>query len=113
MLLRSGRVQRADGADSAGQSSSPELQETVVASNGKTKQAKVAIIEVEGLLANATTGGGFLGTRGERGQPASDSNWPWRPRMIAVKAVVLRINSPGGTVAASEAMYSDVHAVQT
>jgi protease-4 len=91
-------------------SNSPALEETVVRP-GKTSRRKVAVIEVEGLLANATTGGGFLGTeenkvslfRQQLGRAAADDR---------VKAVVLRINSPGGTVAASEAMYGDLRKFQ-
>ncbi|MEM1011014.1 MAG: signal peptide peptidase SppA [Planctomycetota bacterium] len=87
-------------------SNSPELEEVVVR-RGETKRAKVAVIPVEGLLVNARTGGGLLGTeenpvslfRQQLARAAADDR---------VKAVVLRINSPGGTVAASEAMYRDV-----
>lgn len=65
--------------------------------------AKVAIIEVEGMLLNARTGG-FL-------QPSENDvslfveQLEKAERDPAVRAVVLRVNSPGGTVAASEVMY--------
>ena len=86
-------------------SSSPELQETVVA--GGSKRAKVAMIEVEGMLANTRAGGGLLGAeenkvsllQQELNVAASDDR---------VKVVLLRINSPGGTVGASETMYNAV-----
>jgi protease-4 len=89
-------------------SNSPELQETV-ARPGETNRRKIALIAVEGTLVNGTTGGGFLGTeenkvsrfRQELAAAASDDR---------VKAVVLRINSPGGTVAASQAMWTDLQA---
>jgi protease-4 len=67
---------------------------------------KIALIDVEGLLVNAHTGG-FL-TSGDN--PVST----FRERLDAaaldkrVKAVVLRINSPGGTVTASDIMYRDL-----
>lgn len=64
---------------------------------------KIAIIDVEGMLINAQTGG-FLRPQENKvslfleqlNAAASDKS---------VKAVVLRINSPGGTVAASDTMY--------
>ena len=89
-------------------SSSPELEETVVDA-GESRREKIAVIEVEGLLANTRAGsGGLLGGgeenkvslfRQQLDQAASDKR---------VKAVVLRINSPGGTVTASEVMYEMV-----
>ena len=88
-------------------SSSPELEEVVVY-EGRTGRSKVAVIPVEGLLTNARTGGGLLGGgeenkvslfRQQIGRAANDDR---------VKAVVLRVNSPGGTVTASQAMYEIV-----
>ncbi len=67
---------------------------------------KVAVIDVEGIILNARTSG-LLGS-GEN--PVS----LFRERLDAaaddrhVKAVVLRINSPGGAVTASDIMYQDV-----
>jgi protease IV len=65
--------------------------------------AKVAIIPVEGMLANVRSGGLLQPTENtlslftqELEKAANDP---------AVKAVVLRVNSPGGTVTASDAMY--------
>src|SRR5262249_55548945 len=67
---------------------------------------KVAIIDVEGLLLNARSSG-LLGSGDnpvslfrERLEAAADD-----PR---VQAVVLRINSPGGAVTASDIMYEDL-----
>jgi len=64
---------------------------------------KVAIIELEGLLSNARTGGFLQPTENKLSlfkeqldRAAVDKN---------VKAVVLRVNSPGGTVTASDTMY--------
>ncbi len=67
---------------------------------------KVGVIEVSGPI-SAGGGGSWLfgGPRGSRAvmaqlrQAATDK---------AVKAVVVRINSPGGTVAASQAIYKEV-----
>jgi protease-4 len=68
---------------------------------------KVAIIDVEGLILNAKTSS-FLG--GEGDNPVS----LFRERLEAaaedkhVKAIVLRVNSPGGAVTASDIMYQDL-----
>jgi len=80
-----------------------ELDETVVKSGKGLFPDKIAIIEVEGLLANAR--GGLLEPGDnplslftqELDKAADDSS---------VKAIVLRVNSPGGTVSASDAMYT-------
>jgi protease-4 len=64
---------------------------------------KIAIIEVEGMLINARTGG-FL-------QPTENKVSLFKEQLDRaaaddhVKAVVLRVNSPGGTVTASDTMY--------
>jgi protease-4 len=68
---------------------------------------KIALIDVEGLIVNAKESG-FLGGGGEN--PVS----LFRERLDAaaddkhVKAIVLRINSPGGGVTASDIMYQDL-----
>jgi protease-4 len=68
--------------------------------------SKVAIIEVEGLLANARSGG-FL-------KPTENSLSLFTQQLDKaesdpdVKAVVLRVNSPGGTVSCADAMYQMV-----
>lgn len=64
---------------------------------------KIAMIEIEGMLLNARTGG-FM-------QPSENkvSLFAQQLEMArqddSVKAVVLRVNSPGGTVTASDTMY--------
>ncbi len=82
---------------------SNKLDETTVADGSGLFQDKIAIIEVEGLLANVKSGGILQSTENavslfvqELGKAADDSS---------VKAVVLRVNSPGGTVSGSDAMY--------
>jgi protease-4 len=67
---------------------------------------KVAIVQVEGMLMNARSGGFLQPTENpvslfaqQMNQAAKDKN---------VKAVVLRVNSPGGTVTASDLMYEIV-----
>jgi protease-4 len=67
---------------------------------------KIALIDVEGVIVNARVGGMF--SSGDN--PVS----LFRERLDAaaldkrVKAVVLRINSPGGAVTASDIMYRDL-----
>ena len=67
---------------------------------------KIALIDVDGMIMNARTTGLF--STGDN--PVS----LFRERLVAaapaspVKAVVLRINSPGGAVTASDIMYRDL-----
>jgi protease-4 len=67
---------------------------------------KIAIIDVNGMIVNARSSGLF----GDGDNPVS----LFRERLDAaaedrhVKAVVLRINSPGGAVTASDIMYKDL-----
>ena len=84
-------------------SNSNKLDETTVAPGKGLFPDKVAIVEVEGLIANAKSGGLLEATENpvslftqELNKAADDSD---------VKAIVLRVNSPGGTVSASDAMY--------
>jgi protease-4 len=73
---------------------------------------KIAIIEVEGMLMNARGGGSILGISllGSSENPMSKfaQQMEAAERDPAVKAVVLRINSPGGTVTSSDTMYEIV-----
>jgi protease-4 len=87
--------------------SSGPVEETLISdSHGCWCRDKVAIIDVEGIILNAKTGG----LLGEGDNPMS----LFRERLDAaaddphVKAVVLRINSPGGAVTASDIMYQDL-----
>lgn len=80
-----------------------QLEETRVAPGKGWFPDKIAIIEVEGMLVNAKSGGLLQATENplslfvqELNRAAADS---------AVKAIVLRVNSPGGTVSCSDAMY--------
>jgi protease-4 len=73
---------------------------------GKFTRERIAMISLTGLLANMRSGG----ILSQGSNPVSD----FREVLDAiakdsrVKAVVLRINSPGGTVTASDMMYSDL-----
>src|SRR5689334_17784088 len=87
-------------------SSSSELEETTLTAGGGGAfggGGKIALIPVEGMLMNAKAGGLLHATENpmslfyqQLSQAAQDDS---------VKAVVLRVNSPGGTVSSSDAMY--------
>jgi protease-4 len=84
------------------------LEETVIVdADHWTCRDKVAVIDVEGMILNARTSS-LLGSDGEN--PVS----LFRERLDEaaddkhVKAIVLRINSPGGAVTASDIMYEDL-----
>ncbi len=84
-------------------SNTNQLTEMDVAPGRGLFQPKIAIVEVEGMLVNAKSGGLLQATENpvslftqELNQAAADPE---------VKAIVLRVNSPGGTVSASDAMY--------
>ena len=64
---------------------------------------KIAIIDVDGLLANRRKGGWLR--RGENPVSLFIEKLDKAAADKSVKAVVLRLNSPGGTVAASDIMY--------
>ncbi|MEL7239640.1 MAG: signal peptide peptidase SppA [Planctomycetota bacterium] len=86
-------------------SAQTSLEETVVSPGNK--RAKVLIVEVEGMLANTRAGGGILGAA-ENKVSLLEQELTVAAQDDSVKVVVLRVNSPGGTVAASEAMYDSV-----
>jgi len=64
---------------------------------------KIAIIDVDGLLANRRKGGWMRS--GENPVSLFVEKLDKAAADRSVKAVVLRLNSPGGTVAASDIMY--------
>jgi protease-4 len=85
---------------------SNRLEEQTVKPGKGWSPPKVALIEVEGMLMNAESGGLLQATENpvskfsqQMDRAASDPE---------VKAVVLRVNSPGGTVTASDTMYDVV-----
>jgi protease-4 len=70
---------------------------------------KIALIEVEGMLSNLKAGGLLsLGAPGENPVSKFTQELDRAAKDPAVKAVVLRVNSPGGTVTASDIMYQTV-----
>jgi protease IV len=82
------------------------LEEQTVREGQGFGAGKIAIIEVEGMLLNMKAGGMLQPTENEVSRFTQEmekaANDP------AVKAVVLRVNSPGGTVTASDIMYETV-----
>jgi protease-4 len=67
---------------------------------------KIVIVEVEGMLLNMKSGG-FLQAQ-ENDVSLFAQQLKKAEKDPAVKAIVLRINSPGGTVSASDLMYNEV-----
>jgi protease IV len=85
-------------------SSSTKLTEEEV-QPGKGR-GKVAIIQIEGMLVNARSGGFLQPTENAVSLFAQQMSHAARDKNV--KAVVLRVNSPGGTVTASDLMYEIV-----
>lgn len=87
-------------------SNTNQLKEEVVKGGDGWSPEKIAIISIEGMLANARSGGFLQPTENpvslfvqELRQAEAD------PKVVAV---VLRINSPGGTVTASDTIYQEL-----
>lgn len=84
-------------------SSTKLLEEEVQPGKGR---GKVVIIEIEGMLMNARTGGFLQASENTVSLFAQEMDKAARDKNV--KAVVLRVNSPGGTVTASDLMYEIV-----
>jgi protease-4 len=69
---------------------------------------KVAIIDVDGVIMNYKSGTGILGGTSENPVSVFREKLDAAAQDDQVKAVVLRINSPGGAVTASDIMYREV-----
>lgn len=82
------------------------LNEQTVQPGSGWSPPKIAIIEVEGMLINARSGGFLQPTENKLSLFTQQLEVAARDR--DVRAIVLRINSPGGTVTASETMYTMV-----
>src|SRR5438552_1041998 len=82
---------------------STEIQEVQVKEGAGPFSDKIALIEVEGMLANARTGG--LLQAQENKLSLFTQQMDQAERDPKVKAIVLRVNSPGGTVTCSDTMY--------
>ena len=82
---------------------SNKLEEEQVEPGKGWSPGKVVIIPVEGMLANARAGGLLQAT--ENPLSLFTQQLERAESDPSVKAVVLRVNSPGGTVSCSDAMY--------
>jgi len=82
------------------------LQETTVYNEGGLFPTKIALIDVEGLLLNSNKPSLF----GEGEHPVSlfVEKLDKAAKDNAIKAVVLRINSPGGSVTAADIMHAEL-----
>ena len=84
-------------------SSSQTLHEEVVEEGSGFGSGKIAIIEIEGMLANIRTGG--LLQAGENKLSLFTQELEKAEKDGDVKAIVLRVNSPGGTVTTADTMF--------
>jgi protease IV len=82
------------------------LEESVVMDEGGLFPPKIALIEVEGLLMDSPRRSLF--SEGENPVSFFVEKLDKAAKDKGVKAVILRINSPGGGVTASDLMYSEV-----
>lgn len=83
--------------------SAQRLEEATVKDGKGFSPPKIAMIDVEGMLANVKSPG--LLSPGENKLAVFDEQLNLAADDPAVVAVVLRVNSPGGTVTASDNMY--------
>lgn len=86
--------------------SAGRLHETVVIEDKADPSAKVALIDVRGLIADASRPG--LLSAGLNPVDEFTARLRQAAKDPAVRAVVVRINSPGGTVTASDIMYREL-----
>lgn len=82
------------------------LEEQTVTEGHGFGSGKVALIPIEGMIVNMKTGGLLQPTENDLSRFVQELDLAARDD--AVKAVVLRVNSPGGTVTASDVMYQTI-----
>ena len=97
--------------DVAGQINPTEPQQAVAASllphhHSGSKECLVAVVDVDGLLLDADSTG--LGSAGENSVSVFRERLDAIEANARVKAVVLRIHSPGGSVTATDIMWHDL-----
>lgn len=73
---------------------------------GKTGPAEIALIDIYGMIADSEPEDGFFGGRGATAQRLIKAIR--EAEQDGVKAILLRINSPGGTAAASQMIYDEL-----
>lgn len=80
--------------------------ETVIAGEGRDK---ILLLDISGVISSSTEGGSFFSGKKEPGLLAQVREQLDRARSDrAVKALLLRINSPGGGVTASDVLYHEL-----
>jgi protease-4 len=83
------------------------LQEKVVARESVWAERKIALVDVDGVLTNARQSS-LLGSEGDNPVARFKEKLDKAARDERVEAVVLRINSPGGGVTASDLMFNEI-----
>ncbi|MBN2447299.1 MAG: signal peptide peptidase SppA [Phycisphaerae bacterium] len=84
-----------------------ELDESVLIRESAWTSTRIALIDVDGVLANSRPTS-LVGTTGENPVSLFKEKLDRAASDKRVKAIVLRINSPGGTVTASDLMYTEL-----
>ena len=84
-----------------------ELVEHVVWRESPWAVRKIALVDVDGVLSNVRSSS-LLGTPGENPVSLFTEKLERAAKDDQVRAVVLRINSPGGSVTASDLMYTEL-----
>ncbi len=84
--------------------STSNLEEVELESGSGWNPAKVVIVPIDGMLTNSQTGG--LLAPSENPMSLFQQQLDYIASDPSVKAVVLRVNSPGGTVTCSDAIYT-------
>ncbi len=82
------------------------LEESVVIDEGGPFAPKIALIDLDGIIMNRESGGLF--SEGEHPVSFLVEKLDKAAKDKSVKAVILRINSPGGSVTASDLMYGEL-----
>ena len=86
------------------------LAETVIDGEG---DPKVLMLEIDGVITETSDVADCFGTvERENGRRACARSSTARATTTRCKALVLRINSPGGTVTASDLLYDEIRALQ-
>jgi len=88
-------------------SSRRTLVETELSRDSTFARDKIALIDVSGTIQNAAASS-FLGADGEHPVSLLLEQLDQARRDPRVRAVILRVNSPGGTVVASELMHDEI-----
>jgi len=89
-----------------GQPADRQIETTVVEHDEKTFGPRVAVIDVSGMLVNAKRNS--LLSEGDNPVSLLHEKLDRAAQSPRVKAVILRLNTPGGTVTASDVMYRTV-----